>query len=281
MASRDGSAWLKERRVSAILGITVVAAGLAVAGCTAVGSSSAGTKTPKNAAASISAQVTLTPAASVSLAGWTLTLPVNSAGKLSGTAQVISPAAIVSPWLTRDSDGALAFWAPAGGATTPNSDHSRTELVSTSVFELGKASHTLAATLAVTQVPDDDHDIILGQIHGGGSISSVPFVMLHWQSEDIVVVVKKYRSGSSAQNFTLLKGVPLDGSFSYTLADDGNGELTLTATYGSQTGKATAKIPSDFRGKEVRFQVGDYQQATTGISSADGGRVVFSAITSS
>ena len=31
----------------------------------------------------------------------------------------------------------------------------------------------------------------------------------------------------------------------------------------------------------MRFQVGDYQQATSGTSAADGGRVVFYAITSS
>jgi Alginate lyase len=290
MASRNGSTWLKEQRVIAIL-IVGLATGLTVAGCVAAGSSSGGAKTPSDAAGSAPAQATSSPtassstasspAASISLAGWKLTLPVDRAGQLSGAAQALSAAVLVPPWLTRNADGSLTFWAPAGAATTPNSGHSRTELVSTSAFALGAASHTLAATLAVTQVPDTDHDIIVGQIHGGGSISSVPFVMLHWRAGDIVVVVKRALSGSSAQNFTLLQGVPLGGRFGYTISDAGDGELSLTATYAGRTGKAAARIPEAFLGTEMRFQVGDYQQATSGTSAADGGRVVFYAITSS
>jgi len=268
----------------------LAACGLAVFRFAAGGSPSAATKTSMTVAASTSAQATSVPTAStsiqesamsISLADWRLTLPVNSAGHLTGIAEVLKQAVPMPPWLTRNADGTLAFWAPSGGATTPNSGHSRTELVSTSAFALGTASHTLAATLAVTQVPNSDPDIIVGQIHGGGSISSVPFVMLHWRGGDIVVVVKKALSGSGAQNFTLVQGVPLNGRFSYTLTDDGDGDLTMTATYDGRSHQATARIPGVFLGTEMRFQVGDYQQAETGTSSADGGRVLFSAISAS
>jgi hypothetical protein len=64
----------------------------------------------------------------IDLNQWQLTLPVNSAGQLSGKAAVERPATLVAPWLTRMADGGLSFWAPAGGATTPHSLHSRTEL---------------------------------------------------------------------------------------------------------------------------------------------------------
>jgi hypothetical protein len=68
----------------------------------------------------------------VSLSGWKLTLPVNADGDLGGKAQQLRVAAATSPWLIRNADGSLTFWAPSAGATTPNSRHSRTELVSDS-----------------------------------------------------------------------------------------------------------------------------------------------------
>jgi hypothetical protein len=219
-----------------------------------------------------------TAAGAVSLSGWKLTLPVNTAGTLSGNARQVSTAAVTTPWLTRNADGSLSFWAPATGATTPNSEHARTELVSTNEFSFGSAQHTLTAQVAVTQVPSNDPDICLGQIHGGGSISSVPFVMLHWRDGNVVVVVKTVLKGSNSQTVTLLTGVPLNASFGFTISDQGNGSIGLSATYGGASKQVSVTAASVFLGTEQRFQVGDYQQATSGTSSADGGRVTFSLI---
>jgi alginate lyase len=215
----------------------------------------------------------------IPLDGWKLTLPVNSKGALSGTAKQLTAAAITAPWLTRNADGSLTFWAPAQGAKTANSLHARTELVSTRDWTFGSGgAHTLSATLAVSQVPQSDPDICIGQLHGGGKLKSIPFVMLHYRDGNIVVIVKQVMHGSTSQSITLSTGIPINGVFSYTITDNGNGTLGLSATYNGQTRQQTAKVVSAFMGTDERFQVGDYQQATTAASSTDGGRVTFYAL---
>lgn len=217
----------------------------------------------------------------IALAGWKLTLPVDSSGSLSGSAKQLSAAAITEPWLTRNADGSLTFWAPSSGAKTANSEHARTELVSTNDWMFGSGVHTLSATVSVSQVPQSNPDVCVGQVHGGGSIKSIPFVMLHYRDGNIVVIVKQVLHGSASQSITLLTGVPLNGTFSYTITDNGDGTLGLSATYNGQTEKATAQVVPEFMGTDQRFQAGDYQQATSGLSASDGGRVTFYALSAS
>ena len=239
------------------------------------GSTSAATAAASGSAGNSATAGPTTATGPVSLSGWKLTLPVDSSGSLSGNAKQLSTAAVTAPWLTRNADGSLSFWAPATGATTPNSQHARTELVSANDFSFGSASHTLSAQVAVTQVPTGDPDICLGQIHGGGSISSVPFVMLHWRNGSIVVVVKKVVQGSSSQTVTLLTGVPLGATFSFTLSDEGNGSIGLSAAYEGRSEQASVTAAAAFLDTDQRFQVGDYQQAVSGSSASDGGRATF------
>jgi hypothetical protein len=213
------------------------------------------------------------PTGPVSLAGWKLTIPEASE---KGTAANINPAKSSSPWLTRGSNGSLKFWAPVNGATTPNSQHPRTELDSLNNFKAGTGSHTLRASLSVAQAPSGNQDIIIGQIHGADDISSVPFVMLHYDAGTIKVVMKQAQSGSTSDKFPLITGVPLGSRFDFTISDPGTGNLVFTATYGSNTKKVTTAIPDPFKGATVRFQAGAYQQGEGGDGSAsDGARVTF------
>ncbi len=252
--------------------------GSGAAGGAATASGSASVQATAGASGDANATGPVTASGPVSLSGWKLTLPVSSSGALTGNAKQLGTAAVTAPWLTRNADGSLSFWAPASGATTPNSQHSRTELVSTNDFAFGGAVHTLSARVAVTQVPSSDPDICLGQIHGGGSINSVAFVMLHWRAGNIVVVVKKALKGSSSQTVTLLTGVPLGAAFTFSLSDNGNGAIGLAASYaGSETERSVTAV-SAFVGTDQRFQVGDYQQAVSGSSASDGGRATFYAI---
>jgi hypothetical protein len=299
MAGRGGMEWLIQRR--GFLAGTVVGLAITLGVIGLVYTSSSGTKNAANAstptasspvgtdssassaAGSVSTGITAVavpqiPVTAPSLGGWKLTLPVDKAGNLSGKAQQLSTAAVTAPWLTRNADGSLSFWAPAAGASTSNSEHARTELVSTNDFTLGTGVHSLAATLSVTQVPSSDPDIDVGQLHGGGSLKSIPFVMLHWRDGNIVVIVKQVMHGSTSQSVTLLTGVPLGARFGYMLTDAGNGTLTLTAAYNGHANQATVQVATPFAGTDERFQVGDYQQATTSSSPSDGGRVTFYAI---
>lgn len=218
----------------------------------------------------------------IPLDGWRLTLPVDSGGALSGRAEQLGTAAVAAPWLIRNPDGSVTFWAPAQGAKTGNSEHARTELVSTRDWMFGTDGvHTLAATLAVSQVPQSDPDICVGQVHGGGSIKSIPFVMLHYRDGNIVVIVKQELEGTASQIITLLTGIPLGGVFSYTITDNGDGALGLSATYNGQAARQTVRVASAFIGTDQRFQVGDYQQATSASSATDGGRMTLYALNAS
>ena len=219
------------------------------------------------------------PTGPISLDGWKLTLPI--AGSSGGAASV-DPARLSPPWLTEGPTGGLTFWAPADGATTPHSQHPRTELNSLDDFKAGSGVHTLTVTASVAQVPADGQDVIIGQIHGTGDISSVPFVMLHYRVGIIEVVVKREQTGSSSDRYPLLFGVPLGARFDFSIRDDGNGTLTFAATYGDQTATKDAPVPAAFQNAPVRFQAGSYQQSEALAGQApdgDGARVTFYAVT--
>jgi len=219
------------------------------------------------------------PGLSIDLDGWKVTLPV--AGK-KGHAANITPAVLAPPWLVQQSDGSLRFWAPVCGVTTPNSDHPRTELDSLSGFTAGNSGpQALTASLAVSQVPSVGGDIIVGQIHGSDDISSVPFVMLRYSAGQLRVVVKKSQSGASSDKFPLLSRIPLGGWFEYSISDNGDGTLTVTASHGPDSQHVTVPIPPAFRGATVRFQAGNYQQGVSdpsGCTGLDGAMVTFAAL---
>lgn len=244
----------------------------------AVASASRSSGTASNTAAQADAATASSP---ISLSGWAgLILPLNDAGQPTGKdAEVISPAQLESPWLT-EADGALRFWAPSGAATTPGSLHSRTELESAVKYDVGTARHELSAGLEIVQLPESNPEICVAQLHAGGSGGSDPFVMFDFKSGRLYVMVA---SGTSAAPsfYTLLTNVPLNAPFSYRLTDDGNGTLTLAASYGGQSKSYTVAVPAAFKGASGHFSAGDYQQGTVSEGSGDGGRVTFTSLSQS
>jgi hypothetical protein len=218
------------------------------------------------------------PTGPPTLAGWKLTLPTANA---KGDAATMDPAVVAPPYLTTDPAGALVFWAPVAGATTKHSDHARTELNSLTSFAAGTERHSLTASIAVNQVPPQGKDVIIAQIHGADDVSSVPYVMLHWEEGTLKVVVKQERSGTAAQTYPLTGNVPLGASFDVGITDNGDGTMTFTANYDGDNPSATAPVPAAFSGASVRFQAGAYQQDVSAGAAApdDGARVTFSALT--
>lgn len=218
--------------------------------------------------------------ATVSLSGWNLTLPVDSSGCQCGSATEISPATVKAPWLVRNSDGSLTFWAPTKGAHTPHSLHPRTELVSRTDFTAGSGTHSLTGTFIMQKLPSAN-DIMIGQIHGGGSSSAIPLLMLHYRNNgELVVVTRKDPTVAGSTTATVLTGVPMNAAFSYTITQSGT-KFIVTATYGSKHGSATITVPASFRGMDVRFQAGDYQQTNANNSATDGGRLTVTALSQS
>jgi len=220
-----------------------------------------------------------TPGRSIDLTGWKLVLP--EAGP-NGDAASITPATVFPPWLVGQPDGTLRFWAPVCGASTPNSEHPRTELNSLTNFTAGTSGRrTLAGSVAVWQVPAAGGEVIIGQIHGAENISAVPFVMLRYGAGQVWVVLKKGLGGSGSDKFPLLGGVPLGGWFNYLISDNGDGTLTVAASRGVDSPRVTIPIPAPFLGATVRFQAGAYQQGDAyvgGCGGNDGALVTFAAL---
>ncbi|HEU5333311.1 MAG TPA: polysaccharide lyase family 7 protein [Actinocrinis sp.] len=249
----------------------------AVAAATAL--TAAGALTLAAAVGSALAAAAPAAASAVSLSGWKLTLPVDSSGCPCGSATEVDPAAVRAPWLVRNANGSLTFWAPTKGAHTPNSLHPRTELVDLSDFTAGSGTHTLKGTFSIQKLPSAN-DIIIGQIHGGGSSSAIPLVMLHYRSGAIVAVTRKSPAVGGSTTATVLTGVPLNAAFSCTIEQNGS-KFLISAAYGAKSGQATVAVPSSFKGMDVRFQAGDYQQTDANQSSTDGGRLTIIALSAS
>jgi hypothetical protein len=208
----------------------------------------------------------------IDLSRWKLTIPAENDD---GDAAIIQPAAAAPPWMSVGPDGGLVLWAPSVGATTKHSNHPRTELDSLNNFKAGRGVHTLIASVTLLQEPRDGRGIILGQIHGADDISSVPYVMLRYEGNQVFVVVKQVQDGNEHINYPLLNNVALNTQFDFTITDQGNGKLAFSATRGAETGRVEVPVPVQFTGRTVRFQAGDYQQANDPAGSQDGGRVIF------
>jgi Alginate lyase len=258
MANRADHRTVNRRVLAVVVGAIILGGGLLWLALASIRPEPPSTTTP--------------PTSTVDLQGWKLTLPVEGDN---GNAEEVEPAAVTDPWLTTGPDGSLTFWAPAEGSTTKNSKSPRSELISLTDFNAGEEQRSLTASLAVSQVPSDSQDIIIGQLHGSDDIKSVAYVMLHYKDGNIEAEVKQKQKGDEKQTFPLLTGVPLNQRFDFTITDDGNGSMTISATSGGQTQQATAQVPEEFRGETVRFQVGNYQQAESSQGDDDGGRVTF------
>lgn len=149
---------------------------------------------PAPATAGILAGPSVAPGGNFDLSVWELQEPVGSPG---------SPTTIPSSRLkgangfqdayfyTDARDGAMTFWAPEKGVTTPNSHYARSELRemnrdgSPANWSLS-GTHRLNATLRVVSVTSN---VCVGQIHlGTGGPSTKPLLELYYRSSGDIVL---------------------------------------------------------------------------------------------
>jgi hypothetical protein len=206
------------------------------------------------------------------LSQWSLILPVSASGKTTGNHAAELPVAKIDPpYLAgaphRNLGNPLNFYAPSIGATTTHSEHARTELVRRQGFRLTSGTeNTMTATVAVTQVPQDTHKIIVGQLHAAGG----PFVTLRYSDGRINVI-------DNSSDCTLLNGVALGQEFSYQITQKGWELLyeASTTVNGKTVSQAVVTgLPAQFRDATAQFSAGDYEQAIAR-TPASGGRVTF------
>ena len=219
------------------------------------------------------------PGGNFNLSAWELQEPTGSPG----SPNTIPPAQLAgangyqdSYFYTDSGDGAMTFWDPENGVTTPNSNFSRSELremtssgAAANWFAAG-TTNTLSATLKVTQVPDH---VCVGQIHLGSGGSTKPLLELfYYSSGTIKIGIEQTPAGGNEILYTV-GSVPLGSKWSYVIGLSGSTISLVINGGGTQTWTAS----STFNGYGMYFKAGDYDQ-TSGSSSSVGARVGFYAL---
>jgi len=219
---------------------------------------------PKNSPTS-----TLLPKDILNLGPWTLTLPVDKNGSNTGAATTVDSttlkAGYTSQYLYTSADTGVTFWCPTDGATTTpgtGSDHPRTELHENRLWTVAQKGK-LQATLIINQYPPDTPSITIGQIHGGGTWGSVPFVLLHIKSGTLYATVYNALSGSADTVHTFIKNVALGSKIYYSIYTNGTTiyfNTIITPAGGTAVTNAwDVPVPTPFKGSVlVHFSAGDY-----------------------
>jgi hypothetical protein len=173
-------------------------------------------------------------------------------------------------------DGAMTFWAPEKGVTTPHSNYARSELREMDP-DGGAAdwplagSHRMSATLRVVSVTKN---VCVGQIHlGSGGSSTKPLLELYYRANGDIVLGTE-NSPSGGQTSHPVGHVPVGKTWRYTIAVSGGNTIELTVN-GSTTRYG---IPSSFKPYKQYFKAGSYNQSSSD-STSRGARVAFYGLT--
>lgn len=196
-----------------------------------------------------------------------LTLPIDSKGKSTDTAQYIKelPSGYAkSPYFWYDlSDQSLVFEAPVEGATTSGSHYCRSELGGSFAKWYLDKNHRLSATVKVLEVPKKttgvEGKIVIGQIHGPND----ELCRLYYEKGKIYYVDDKYGSKKAETKLELKNKagqttkIPLGDEFSY-LIDIKNKVLTVSVVYNDEVYSSSQKIGSFWTKKYFYFKAGVY-----------------------
>jgi hypothetical protein len=173
-----------------------------------------------------------------------------------------------SPYF-RQENGAVTFFSPVNGATSANSDTTRSELGEAQGWKMGAGPRSLSATLSVDQAPSNGK-VTVGQLHQRGG-SGRPPVMLHWNNGTVEASVLESNSPSARrQSYVLAENVPRGQKFNYNI------DVTPDGTAGlSVNGRTTkVKLDSSFQSSDMYFKAGVYLQDKQG-GSEEGAKATF------
>ncbi|GHJ35760.1 polysaccharide lyase family 7 protein [Streptomyces sp. TS71-3] len=217
------------------------------------------------------------PGGNFDLGVWQLQEPVGSPGSPTTISSSRLEGGFQDSYFYTDTrDGAMTFWAPEKGVTTPNSNYARSEL--REMNRSGSAadwslsgSHKLSATLRVVSVTKN---VCVGQIHlGSGGSSTKPLVELYYHAGgDIVLGTENSPDGGQTPH--TVGHVSIGKTWTYTIAVSGGNTVDLTVN-GSTTHYG---IPSSFNQYKQYFKAGSYNQSSSD-STTNGARVAFYGLT--
>lgn len=176
-----------------------------------------------------------------------------------------------SPYF-RQENGALTFFSPVNGATSANSDTTRSELGEAQGWKMSSGPRSLSATLSVDQTPSNGK-VSVGQLHQRGG-SGRPPIMLHWENGTVEASVLESNSPSAGrQRYVLAENVPKGQKFNYNI------DVTPDGTAGLSVNGRTTKVKLDpsFNNSDMYFKAGVYLQDNEG-GSSEGAKATFNAL---
>lgn len=214
----------------------------------------------------------------IDLSTWNLTIPVGIPATTIDTPLLVGG---YQDHYFQAANGAIFFWAPVNGTTTPSSAYPRSELRETYAngtlrnwkYTEG-ANHTLSATLSISQVPSTGV-IAVGQIHT--KLSGSPPLMLGYQYNagtgygDVTIAFRAKPTLSGSTKIVLLKNVRLNERFSYQVSLAKNGVLSIGLRAPNGTlGTWQGKLDKAWGSHPLYFKAGVYTLDNTGYETEAG-----------
>ena len=206
----------------------------------------------------------VSPGGNFDLSVWELQEPFGSPG----APTTIAPAQLEGAngfhdkyFFTDPKDGAMTFFDPENGVTTPNSNYPRCELremtsSGAAANWLAAGTHTLSATVKATSIPDH---VAVGQIHIGTGMpaSTKPLLELfYFASGKIVMAIEQSPAGGNEVQHTV-GNVPLGTKWSYVIGLSGN-TISFVLDGGAPQAFAMAHT---FDKEGMYFKAGNYDQS--------------------
>lgn len=251
----------------------------------------------------------LRPASNFDLSNWILTLPLPIGKRdnaitigqktLNGTPSLNNGYANPPYFYTDPVTGAMNFLVPLNGATTPNSDYARSELLEVipgasrtwklSTFDTNR----MTASVFITRTPPVEKRFVIGQIHDKGNTDSFghtasnsPLLKLYYDANKLDpnknpcngCVYAQIRNTPSQSNYlkivNLIRNIPLNTKFIYRLILLRDGSLTIKANNASTTIKLSTSTNNTigWGAQQLYFKAGAYNLEH---DSVDGGAVSF------
>ena len=247
------------------------------------------------------------PSSNFDLTKWSLTLPLPLGSP--GNAMSVNQATLAGDpslnsgytnkpyFFTDNTTGAMTFFAPLSGASTPNSHYARSELLevlpgSSSTWRLNTfSSNLLIASVKASQVPPLTKRIIVAQIHDkattdsyGNKVSTAPLLKLYYDSNPLDpnknacngCIYGQVRTTAAGNRFlkvvNLAKNIPLNTVFIYRITFVKDGTLTLQANDGSTVIKVNPSNNNTigWGAQQLYFKAGVYL-VENGTSKTTGG----------
>ncbi len=214
---------------------------------------------------------------------WKLTLPVNTTGIASGLAAEVLPpqltAGFTNSFFYTARDGAMAFWCPVTGATTPRASYPRCELRelvdpanANNANWTAYGTHILQAQCQVLQVPSSGK-VVIGQIHSFLGNAN-PLLKLQYNNRTVEALVKQSSTSDTDTHYTLTK-VALGSNIFYQIkVVDG---LLSMVVNGSTQSVNFFRTDPQWATNTFYFKAGAYGQDNSG-SVKEGSLVAFSSL---